>query len=156
MNSRWFIVAGLGVGLAVAGCATTGSPIDEEAALRALDQRERDIVAARDIAAMEALAHPSLVINAPVNRVLTREQLLQRLSNGEIAAEKFDRIPEAVRISGNVGIVMGRETFTPVSSSELGRIYGATALQRRYTNIYIRERGAWRWIARHAHVVPPR
>lgn len=96
------------------------------------------------------------MINAPVNRVLTREQLLARLRNGEIAAERFERFPETIRITGNLGVVMGRETFTPVSSSELGRIYGSVTLQRRYTNVYIRERGRWRWLARHAHVVPRR
>lgn len=154
--SRLRTIAGTVIGLMLSGCATTASPADELAALRTLDQHEKEIVAARDVSAMDALAHPSLLINAPVNRVLTREQLMERLSNGEIAAEQFDRVPEAVRISGNVGIVMGRETFTPVASSELGRIYGATALQRRYTNIYIREEGRWKWIARHAHVVPPR
>jgi len=65
-------------------------------------------------------------------------------------------VPEIVRVTGNVGIVMGRETFTPVVSSELGRIYGSVPLQRRYTNIYVREQGRWKWLARHAHVVPPR
>ncbi len=153
---RTWSVAALGAAMVAAGCATIASPIDGEAALRVVDQREKDIVAVRDVAAMDALAHPSLVINAPVNRVLTRDQLLARLRNGEIAAERFDRVAETVRIIGNVGVVMGRETFTPVSSSELGRIYGAVALQRRYTNIYIFEQGRWRWLARHAHVVPPR
>ena len=148
-------IAAAGIALVLGSCATV-APADDLAALRTLDQYEKEVVAARDITAMDALAHPSLLINAPVNRVLTREQLMERLSNGEIAAEQFDRVPEAVRISGNVGIVMGRETFTPVISSELGRIYGATALQRRYTNIYIREKGRWKWLARHAHVVPPR
>lgn len=137
----------------VAGCATVATPASDEAVLRAVDQRERDIVAARDVAAMAGLAHPKLTINAPVNRVLTREQLLSRLRSGEIASERFERVPESVTITGDVGIVMGRETVMPARSSELGRIHGAVSLQRRYTNVYIRERGRWRWLARHANVV---
>ena len=143
---------GSSVAFMLAGCATTASPNGDEASLRAVDQRERDIVASRDVASMDSLAHPNLVINAPVNRVLTREQLLSRLRNGEIAAEKFDRDPEVIRITGNVGVVMGRETFTPVSSSELGRIHGAVPLQRRYTNVYVWQQGKWLWLARHANV----
>jgi hypothetical protein len=42
------------------------------------------------------------------------------MRNGEIRAEQFSRTPEYVRISGNVAVVMGRETFTPAATSELG------------------------------------
>lgn len=128
MKRPW-CVAALSAATIVAGCATIASVGNDEAVLRAVDQRERDVVASRDVAAMDGLAHPNLVINAPVNRVLTREQLLTRLGNGEIAAEKFDRLPEVVKITGDVGVVMGRELFTPVSTSELGGIYGSVALE---------------------------
>lgn len=50
---------------------------------------------------------------------------------------------------------MGRETFTPTAASELGRRYGACPLGHRYTNIYVREAGGWKFLARHANVVRP-
>ena len=75
------------------------------------------------------------------------------MSSGEIAAEQFERTPEEIMISGDVAVVMGREVFTPAPASELGRTYGAVALQRRYTNVYVREKGRWLWLARHANVV---
>jgi hypothetical protein len=48
---------------------------------------------------------------------------------------------------------MGREIFTPSVKSELGRLYGAKPLQRRYTNVYLWENGRWRWLARLAYIV---
>lgn len=112
------------------------------------------MVAASDVAGLERLAHPNLRINAPGGRVLTREQFLANMRSGEIAAEGFKRTAEEVSISGSVAVVMGRETFTPAASSELGRTFGAKALQRRYTNIYVWEEGRWLWLARHANVLP--
>ncbi len=150
-NLSWLLLP-FAAGL-LAGCMTPASRASDEASLRAVDQREREIVAARDVVAMAAFAHPNLTINAPTNRVLTREQLLSRLQSGEIALERFERVPEAVTITGNIGIVMGRETVTPVATSDLGRTYGAAPLHRRYTNIYIRKQGGWKWLARHANVV---
>ena len=110
---------------------------------------------ARDLAGLEALAHPNLIINAPVGHVLTRDRFFANMRSGEIAAEQFTRTPETLRITGNVAIIMGRETFTPVASSELGRIYGAVPLNRRYTNMYLWNGGRWKWLGRQAAVLAP-
>jgi hypothetical protein len=120
----------------------------------AIDEQQRAMVAAADVAGLERLAHPNLRINAPGGRVLTREQFLANMRSGEIAAQRFERTAEDVSLSGNIAVVMGREIFTPITSSELGRTFGAKPLQRRYTNIYIWQQGRWLWLARHANVVP--
>ncbi len=77
------------------------------------------------------------------------------MRSGEMAAELFERTAEDVSISGDIAVVMGRETFTPAPNSELGRAFGAKPLQRRYTNIFIWQKGRWLWLARHANVLPP-
>lgn len=135
-----------------AGCVTHPTPTRDS--VLAVDERQRAMVAASDVAGLEKLVHPNLRINAPGGRVLTREEFLANMRSGEIAAESFDRTAEDVSISGEVAVVMGRETFTPVATSELGRAFGAKALQRRYTNIYVWQRGRWLWLARQASVVP--
>lgn len=123
--------------------------------LAALDSRQKAMVAAGDIAALAALSAAELRINAPTGRVLTRERFLAMMKSGQIAAESFDRTVEDVSVNGDVGIVMGREVFTPTAGSELGRMYGAVPLARRYTNVYVRRSGRWLWLARHANVVGP-
>ena len=137
-----------------AGCATLSTQPGRESVL-AVDDQQRAMVAASDIAGLERLAHPNLRINAPGGRVLTREQFLANMRSGEIAAEGFERSAEEVTITGNIAVVMGREVFTPAAGSELGRTFGARPLQRRYTNVYIWQDGRWLWLARHANVVPP-
>ena len=129
--------------------------IRDKSAVLAVDESQRAMVAAADVRGLDRLAHRNLRINAPGGRVLTRAQFLANMRSGEIAAEAFDRTPEDVTVSGNTAIVMGREVFTPSAKSELGRLYGARPLQRRYTNVYVLEHGRWRWFARHANVVMP-
>jgi hypothetical protein len=128
----------------------------DEAALLAADARQRAAVADVDLAAIAAGAHPNLRVNAPNNRILTREDLLRMVGSGEIRNEVFERIAEQVVITGEVGVVMGRERVFPGAQSEQARMYGQRPLERRYTNVYLREGGAWRHLARHANVVPGR
>jgi len=142
--------------LLLAGCVSVPSQEDAEGTLRSVDEQQRQMVAAANVAGLERLAHPNLRINAPTGRVLTRDQFLSMMRSGQIGAEQFDRIAEVVIITGDQAVVMGRETFTPTAQSELGRTYGAVPLQRRYTNVYVREAGRWRWVARHANVVQQR
>ena len=139
--------------IALSSCATVGLPPNAEAQLRVVDEQQRDMVARGDVAGLAALAHSDLAINAPGGHVLTRDQFLANMRNGEIRAEQFTRIPEYVRISGNVAVVMGREAFTPTATSELGRLYGATLLRRRYVNVYVWQGRRWRWLARQANVI---
>ena len=125
----------------------------DRASVLAVDEQQRAMVAAADVRGLDRLAHPNLRINAPGGRVLTRKQFLANMRSGEISAEAFERTAEDVTISGSTAVVMGREVFTPSAGSELGRIYGAKPLQRRYTNVYLLEQGRWRWLALQANVV---
>jgi Domain of unknown function (DUF4440) len=136
-----------------AGCATVPNVGDRTTVL-AIDEQQRAMVAASNVAGLERVAHPNLRINAPGGRVLTRDQFLKNMRNGQIAAEQFERTAEDVSISGDIAVVMGHETFTPTPASELGRTFGARPLQRRYTNIYVWQHGRWLWLARHANVLP--
>ncbi len=121
----------------------------------AADARRRDAVAAADLKAIAEISHSNLRVNAPSNRILTREDLIRMVGAGEIRNEVFERTPEAVVITGDVGVVMGREVVFPGAASEQARMYGQKTLNRRYTNVYVREHGgAWRHLARHANVIP--
>jgi hypothetical protein len=139
--------------IALSACATAGLPPNAEGQLKVVDEQQRAMVARGDVVGLTGLAHSDLAINAPGGHILTRDQFLTNMRNGEIRAEQFSRTPEYVRISGNVAVVMGRETFTPAATSELGRLYGVKPLNRRYVNIYVWQGGRWRWLARQANVI---
>jgi hypothetical protein len=129
-----------------------GQTADERAVLAA-DARQRDAVATADLEAIAAISHPNLRVNAPSNRILTRDDLVRRVGSGDILNEIFDRVPETVVITGDVGVVMGHETVFPGANSEQARMYGRKTLNRRYTNVFVREGGRWLHLARHANII---
>lgn len=137
--------------------ASLASPVraqpDHASVLAALDDRQKTMVANTDMEGLASLACPDLMINAPTNRILTRDQVLAMMKGGQIKSEAFERTSERITVSGNVGVVMGHELFTPTLESELGKTYGIRPLKRRYTNIYVFESGNWCWLARHANVI---
>lgn len=136
------------------GLSQPAPSVGDEASLRSIDEHQRALIASRDVAGMAALADPDLHINAPTNKILTGQQLVGMMKSGAVAAENFVRVPESVTISGDIGIVMGHEHFTATADSDSGKMFGARSLDRRYTNIYRWKDGRWRFLARHANVVP--
>lgn len=94
---------------------------DQAAELRIIDETQRAMVGRADVAGLEGITHPRLRINAPGGRVLDRETFFRNMRSGAIGAEAFTRTPETVSVTADIGIVMGRESFTPTAASELGR-----------------------------------
>jgi hypothetical protein len=48
---------------------------------------------------------------------------------------------------------MGSEIVRPAAGSELAKRFGQRDLKRRFTNVFVFEGGAWRFLARQATVV---
>ena len=149
--------ASLTVILAQSSLAAVAAPADQtadERAVLAADARQRLAVASMDIEAIGKISDPNLRVNAPNNRILTREDLMRMVASGEIRNEVFERTPEDVVITGDVGVVMGHEVVFPGAASEQARMYGRKTLNRRYTNVYIRSGEGWMHLARHANIDP--
>ncbi|MGZ8283305.1 MAG: nuclear transport factor 2 family protein [Allosphingosinicella sp.] len=138
---------------AAAATPAASAQTPDEVAVLAADERQREAVAAVDLPAIAAISHPDLLINAPNNRVITRDDLIRMVGSGEIRNEIFERVPETVSVTGDVAIVMGHETVFPGADSEQARMYGRRTLNRRYTNVYLRVAGTWLHLARHANVL---
>jgi hypothetical protein len=134
--------------------ASDGAPIEpNETSLRAADAEEMRIIRAGDAQAEQAFMHPNYIVNSPANRIVRKDQLIKMLSEGQIASDAFERTIEATAITGNVGIVMGREIVKPKPGSELGQLHGANTLERRFTDVFLFERGNWRLLARQSTVI---
>jgi Domain of unknown function (DUF4440) len=134
--------------------ASDGAAIEpNETSLRAADAEEMRIIRAGDAQAEQAFMHPNYIVNSPANRIVRKDQLIKMLSEGQIASDAFERTIEATAITGNVGIVMGREIVKPKPSSELGQLHGANTLERRFTDVFLFEKGDWRLLARQSTVI---
>lgn len=126
-----------------------------ETSLRAADAEQMRIIVAEDAKAQQDFMHPNYMINAPVNAVKRKPELVTMLARGGMASESFERVIEGVALTGTVGVVMGREVVTPAKDSNLGRLHPGKVLQRRFTNVYLWEAGKWRFLARQATIIAP-
>ena len=99
----------------------------------------------------EQLWSERLVVNSPANEIRAdRRAVLELVERGVIHYASFERRVELVRLEGDVAIVMGGETVRPLEGAPMA---GRT-VERRFTNVWRREAGGWRLVARHANVVP--
>ena len=127
----------------------------DEVSLRAADAEEMRLIVQRDSEGEREFMHPNYMVNSPANRVVRKDELIRMLSEGKIANNGIERTIEATAITGNVGIVMGRETITPTPNSELGQSHSARKLERRFTNVFLFENGKWWFLARQSTVIGP-
>ena len=124
-----------------------------EASLRAADAEQMRIIVDSDAKAQQRFMHPNFIINGPSNKILRKDVLVTMLAEGRMGSEDFERTIEGLAITGNVGVVMGREVVRPTASSQLGTLHGGKVLNRRFTNVFLFEDGEWRFLARQATVV---
>ena len=139
------------IALLIPVAAVAAAP--SEASLRAADAEQMRIIVQEDARAQQAFMHDNYIINGPANRVMRKDVLVSMLSRGGMASESFERAIEATAITGNVGIVMGREIVAPAPGSQLGKLHGRATLHRRFTNVFLFETGKWRFLARQATIV---
>lgn len=124
-----------------------------ETTLRAADAEQMRIIVDGDAKAQGAFMHTNYILNGPANRVMRKPVLVDMLAQGQMASESFERVIEGTAITGNIGIVMGREIVRPGTGSQLSRQFGNEALNRRFTNVFIFDHGKWLFLARQASVI---
>jgi ketosteroid isomerase-like protein len=128
--------------------ADTASPEHStawESEIRAREEALRIAFLAANTAALDEIMADGYIVNSPLQRVLEKPQLLELLRAGRIRHSSFEVEIEQMHRHGEVVVVMGRDSVVDPPDG--------TLTHRRFTNIWRREAGAWRSIARHAHVV---
>lgn len=118
----------------------------KEAEVRAMDLREAQAVLQRDVAALREIWSPVFMVNSPFNAVFIGGQV-DMVQAGVINYTSFVRNIEHVMVLKDVVITMGSETVVPAGMDPMA---GQT-VNRRYTNIWIKQQNKWVLIARHAH-----
>lgn len=129
---------------------TTAEPSATMAAweqeIRALEEQGRVAFLAGDVATLDPMWDDRFLVNSPLNTVNDKAKVLGLLAAGIIRHTMDEVTIEHVARYGDVVVVMGRDTVDGPPSHRL--------THRRFTNIWQRQDGAWRMIARHAQVVP--
>ena len=126
----------------------------DEVSLRAADRAQLDAARAGDADAIASITLPTFIINNPLGETGTGDRMIQRFRSGEIAIERLARVIERTAITGDVGVVMGREVVEHAPTSLEGRGERRGPILRRFTHVWLWRDGNWRWLARHASERP--
>ena len=134
-----------------APAALAQAPVSaDDAAVRAMETRQKDAILAGDLAELERLWDASYVVNNPQNGVSQRADTLTRVKDGLISYTAYELQIDRITFSGDLAIMMGAETVTP----KRGPMAGKT-VRRRYTDIWRRRGSGWNAIARQATILNP-
>ena len=120
---------------------------DWEAEVLALEEKGCQAFLAADIPTLDRLWAADFVVNSPLNRIHDKALVLQLLAAGRIRHQSMESVVERMVRTGDVVIVMGNDSVTDPPDGGITR--------RRFTNVWERQHGEWRTIARHAQIVPP-
>lgn len=102
-------------------------------------------IATNDFAALEKLWSPSLVVNSPGNRVLTREGVFTAMREDKLKYTSGKVFPDAFFVVNDLAVTMGHEELVMANGPMAGK-----PLKRRYTDVWQKTGDAWVLIARQA------
>jgi hypothetical protein len=121
-----------------------------EREVRQLEITEHQAMLKRDVAALKNIWAADFMVNTPVNRIsLSSQELFDLIGAGVFNYTSFTRDIEKVMVKDHLVITMGSETVVPVGKNDKA---GKT-IKRRYTNIWIKDKGTWKLTARHANEI---
>lgn len=140
----------IGIALMFPLSYTFAQEISPEAEVRKLEEQERQAVLKKDTAALRKLWDRYLIVNAPTNKVvLASEDAVNRPVITQMSYSSFTREIEQILVRGDVVFCMGNEIVMPAGDNPRA----GEEIKRRYTNIWMKQSGAWTLVARHASVI---
>jgi hypothetical protein len=113
--------------------------------IRALEQKACAAFLAADLVTLDELWADTFAVNSPLQKVLTKPQVMGALQSGRIRHLAYEGEIEYLSRRGDLVVVMGRDRVVDPPDGMVSH--------RRFTNIWQYEGGVWRSVARHAHVV---
>lgn len=125
-----------------------------EAAIRKLEQAVVTAILNADSNTLKQLWAPEFLVNNPRNNIsANRDAVLQTQKAGMIDYSRFERVIEQMQFQKKMVICMGHETF--VSRNDIPGARAGQVYQRRFTNIWMKKKGRWQQVARHASIICP-
>jgi hypothetical protein len=127
------------------------APSGSEESIRLLEDQERLAVLKGDTATLERLWSETMIVNNPQSSISAdRGVVLALVRKGLIRYSSFERSIEAIRMDGEIAVVMGAEEVVSVGDAPRA----GQAVHRRFTNVWKKKGTTWVMIARHANVIP--
>ena len=144
------ISAGAAVASTQAPVAPTSEAILAETEVRRLNDEEVAAFLHNDPKAMEQLWSNDFVVTNPLNKFVTKQQVLGMVQAGVLVITSYDRQIEYLKFYGDTAIAAGNETVVWG-----GKMPNAGKTEHlRFTGIWMKRHGLWQEVARHANIVP--
>ena len=125
-----------------------------EAVIRKLEKAVVTAILQGDTNALSQLWAPEFLVNNPRNDIsVNRSAVMQVQKAGMINYSSFERVIEHIQFQKDIVITMGNETF--VSRTDIPGARAGQTYKRRFTNIWMKKKGRWQQIARHASIICP-
>lgn len=120
-----------------------------ETTVRKLSDEEAAAFLRRDPEALARLWSDDLVVTNPLNKLVTKHQVLEMVRSGFLVITSYSRHVEYANTYGDIVILAGAEEVVWG-----GRMPNAGQSEMlRFTAIWRNENGTWREVARHANIV---
>ncbi len=135
---------------AAAQTSPTSADKQAEQEVRQSSNEEVQAFLNNDPKTMARLWSDDLVVTNPLNKFVTKQQVLGMAQSGFLVITSYHRNIESARVYGNTVILAGSETV--VWGGKMPNA-GKTE-QLRFTAIWMKQQGRWQEVARHANIVP--
>ncbi|MEP7268139.1 MAG: nuclear transport factor 2 family protein [Saprospiraceae bacterium] len=123
-----------------------------EVEIRKLEQTVVMAILKADTNTLKQVWAPEFMVNNPRNDISANlNAVIQTLKSGMINYITFERVIEQMQFQKNIVITMGNETF--VSRNDIPGANAGQTYKRRFTNIWMKKKGNWQHIARHASII---
>ena len=128
------------------------STASTEVEIRKLEQTVVMAILNADTNTLKQVWAPEFLVNNPRNDIsANRNAVLQTQKSGMINYSIFERVIEQIQFQKEIVITMGYETF--VSRNDIPGVKAGQTYKRRFTNIWMKKKGKWQQIARHASII---
>ena len=123
-----------------------------EAEIRRLEQAGAIAILNGDTNMLKQIWAPEFLVNTPRNEITgTRDSILLIQKAGMIDYSTYEKVIERMQFQKDIVITMGHETL--VSKNDTPAAKAGQVYKRRFTNIWMKKKGEWQLIARHASVI---
>lgn len=150
LSDAMLFVSLAGSALFVASAQVTEKDKRAEEEVRQRSAEEVQAFLQKDPKTMARLWSDDFVVTNPLNRFVSKQQVLGMVESGFLVITSYDRQIEYVRVYGDTVILAGIETVVWGG----GMPNAGKSEHLRFTGVWMRQGGRWQQVARHANVVP--
>jgi ketosteroid isomerase-like protein len=135
--------------LSIITCPFAAAANPAEDTVRQLNGEEVQAFLHKDSKSLAHLWSNDFVVTNPLNKLVTKQQVLSMVDSGFLIITSLDRQIEYMHTYGDMVIVAGREIV-----SWGGKMPNAGKSETlRFTGVWLKQGGRWQQVARHANVV---